>query len=141
MISIFKRRKRDVPTFSSPSWLQNHQRKWADRLTRFSENLSTDTKRLLLVLFCINGLLYCSAAIWKGTNTKKKAIAEQHQIIATPRLPQKEHPVLDTALQARLKIYKQKIDNLRPEQRQKLMETRPGLLDSLQRLEAWMNKN
>lgn len=140
MFSIFKRRQRESPSFSSPSWLQTRQRKWADRLTWHSEKLNAGTKRLLLVLFCISGLLYCSATIWRGTKAGKKAIPEPQQIIATPHLPENGNPVLDTALLRRLKFYKKKIDNLTPEEKQKLMKTRPGLLDSIQQLETWINK-
>lgn len=149
MKTLFKKIRHSVPAGQA---VQRHssvllryrafKKRLADRMQLQSERLSLKTKKLLLLAGCFLGIAYCSLLI---TGRASWGSLPHMDIIGTTILPgHNPERNLTSADIERVKKVQQYLDSLNQtdtgkELRTKILAANPGLLDSLAKLELFIN--
>ncbi|WP_199119262.1 hypothetical protein [Pedobacter sp. ASV28] len=148
-----KKRIKDMPKASEKvagniaSAIRKVQGKWAGFMKRKTDHLSIAAqKRWLIFIIALFGS-FCMYLIVGGLNKKSKRTMAAPSTIMIPKLQEDSRPLgqnTDSIIVHAVKDYYHKRDSLMrfaPEQWQWLIDNRPGLIDSMEQLELYIQSN
>jgi hypothetical protein len=122
------------------------QRNWADWMHRLIGKYSVQKQKFGFLLIGLLFSGYCLYLIISGLSAKDKKHLESAGTIPLPKVQQQDRDLRnssDSLIVTTLRDFYHKRDSLlehNPQQWQWLIDKRPGLLDSIERLENYLNE-